>query len=679
MAEMTLIKLLESQIQESDTGSYEVGEQRERNMRYYSMQPLGNEQPGRSHYISPDVLDAVESKKAVFSETFLSNRKVVNFSNCPYPGEAEAKTAYVNQVFKRNKHEQLFRDGWHDAFVAKRMVVVGEWYKDTKQQEMQLQGVPAPMINQQLQQLGDQLVDVDGSQLQTQMMPSPQGPMQVVSGTLKLTLDDSYLRLQLTPPENFFRDPQAAYIEDSMWCSVAEEIPRGVLVSRGYDPVQVDELKQDYRFRKSEEDFSRKAHDKSASFRGQQKRAGSQELVTWFKTWTWLLPEDVEVEGFEPEEGFNLYEIHWCHGEVLRWEDGTPAIRVLDGIPCFEWSEMKVAHAENGLCTADVVAHIQKVQSGLKRLIYDNQQMQNSSRTLALSGALKNPRDLLDNKIGSTIWTKRMDAVMPLPTPQLSPMTFDVVQMFKMDSEERSGMSSLAKGMNGDAVKYQNADDMVARLTNAGTRRVTAAARDFANTFLIPLSQFIVRMGKEHDKSQSMMEIAGQQIPIIPAQWQDDDTTMDVAVALTPDEGAIMSNKLLTMHGVITQDPSMALSYGPAQKHALLDMIYDLMGVSDTSKILLAPTDPQYTQAAEQQQQVVAMEQQKQDALLGAQIESAKAQSTAILSTDRREWSKFSWDQTDTMHDNLLNERKQVWAEDIEQQEVDVKKIGARK
>jgi hypothetical protein len=220
---------------------------------------------------------------------------------------------------------------------------------------------------------------------------------------------------------------------------------------------------------------------------------------------------------------------------------------------------------------------------------------------------------------------------------------------------------------------------MIARLTNAGTRRVTAAARDFANTFLIPLSQFIVRLGKENDKSQSMMEVAGQQLPIVPAQWQDEESVMDVAVALTPDEGALMSNKLLTMHGVVSQDPAMAISYGPSQKHALLDMIYDLMGVSDTSKILLAPADPQYAQAAQQQQQVAEQERMKQDALLGAQVESAKAQSTAIMSADRREWAKFSWDQTDTMNDNLLNDRKQLWAEDIEQQEVDVKRnTGSR-
>ena len=685
MSDMTLIKILEAQMQESETSSFEVGEQRERNMRYYNLQPLGNEQPGRSAYISPDVLDAVEAKKAIFSETFLSTREAVKFSNCAYPMEAEAKTAYVNRVFKRNKHEAMFRDGWHDAFVEKRMVVLAEWSKDTKIQEIQLQGTPAPMVNQQLQQIADRIVSVDDSNIQMQTVPSVQGPMQVVTGTLKVELDDSHVGLHLIKPENFYRDPNATYVEDSMWCSFEESIARGSLVDMGYDADQVMSLNRTYKWRRGDEDFARKSHDGSWTNSKQTKRVSSQELVTLNRTWTWLQPEDFEgvgLEGFEPEDGFNLYEIHWCQGEILRWageEDeegnytpGLPAIRLADEHQFFEWTEMKISHAEQGMCTADVVAHIQKTQSGLKRLVYDNQQMQNSSRTLALTGALKNPRDLLDNAIGATIWTKRMDAVAPLATPQLSPMTFNVIEMFQRDSEERSGMSSLAKGMNSDAVKYQNADDMIARLTNAGTRRVTAAARDFANTFLIPLSQYIVKLGMKHDRGMSVMEIAGQQVPIAPSQWQDEDNLMDVAVALTPDEGALMSNKLLTMHGVVSQDPEMALSYGVEQKHAMFDMIYDLMGVSDTTRILLAPTDPKYQEKAAQAGQAAQQQQQLQNAMIQTELQGKQAVISDITQKNQREWAKFSWQQTDDMHDNLLNDQKQRWLEDIQQQEIDL-------
>ena len=165
-----LVYTLETQVNESETSTYEVGEQMERNMRYYSLQPLGNEQRGRSHYISPDVLDAVEGKKALFSETFLSARDVVRFVDCSVPNEAEAKTAYVNKALSRNNADRLFRDGWHDAFVTKRMVVLAEWFDDTKEKSVNLPGVPLPMVQQQLQQMGD-VLEVDDSRINCRPCP----------------------------------------------------------------------------------------------------------------------------------------------------------------------------------------------------------------------------------------------------------------------------------------------------------------------------------------------------------------------------------------------------------------------------------------------------------------------------------------------------------------------------
>ena len=133
-----LVKLLEAQVEESHTASFDVAEQRARNHRYYSMEPLGNEVKGRSKYISPDVQDAVEAKKAIFSETFLSDRDAVRFSGSKAEYEDDAKTAYVNKVFRKNKYERLFRDAFHDAFVAKRCVVLAEWVASTLQETIDI-------------------------------------------------------------------------------------------------------------------------------------------------------------------------------------------------------------------------------------------------------------------------------------------------------------------------------------------------------------------------------------------------------------------------------------------------------------------------------------------------------------------------------------------------------------
>ena len=681
-----LVYTLETQVNEAETSSYEVNEQMERNMRYYSLQPLGNEQKGRSHYISPDVLDAVEGKKALFSETFLSGRDVVAFTNCTAPNEAEAKTAYANKALTRNQADRLFRDGWHDAFVTKRMVVLAEWYEDTKETTMNLPGVPMPLVQQQLQQMGD-VLEVDDSKVQVQAMPSPQGVLQVMSGELTLTMNDGYVRLSLIQPERYFRDPNVAYEDQAQWTTIEEDLARGQLIDMGYDTDQVMSLTVDYRFRSDEVDSARKRHDSSWTRRQQQNRIEEQEAVSYYRTWTWLIYDEETFAGldldFEPRPGYRLYEIHWAHGEILRWagdeeNPGKSAIREVPETGIFEWTEMPISHAENGMCTADVLVHIQKSQSGLKRLVYDNQQMANSSRNILLAGALKNPRDLLDNKIGATLVANRSDAVTPLPPPPLSPLTMQTIAMFKADGEERSGLSGLAKGMNTDAVKYQNADNMIERLTSAGQRRVTAEARDFANTFLIPLCQYIVHLGMRNDTAQSTMEVAGQQVPIVPAQWRDDELCMEAAVALTPEEGQRTAQQLMMIHSTLTQDPTMGVMYGPQQKHAQLDMIYDLLGISDTTKLLLPPGSPEYQQASQQQAQQAQVAQQKQDQVMAAQLMSVQTQNQVAMSGDQRAWAETQWNRTNDMADNMLNEEKHEWDIERETQELQIERQQKR-
>lgn len=642
-----IVKLLEDQITESDSGSFDVGEQRERNHRYYTMQPLGNEQKGRSQYIDPSVLDAAESKKALFSETFLSNRQTVKFKagNSSSPQEADAKTAYSMQCLRRNKHEELFRDGWHDAFIAKREVMLVYWKKDRRDVTLEIQGAQTEQVKQLIAQEG-QVLDIDESQLQTQQMPGAQGPIQMHSGSLTITVDDSYVKMELVQPERYYRDPLSTYPADASWCSVEKDMSRGMLIKEDYDPDQIDSLSVDYRFRSDEEDSARKAHDMSWTRRRQYDRGDGQQHVTTYKTWTWinLADEDYgDLElGFELVDDIKLYEIHWAHGEILIFNSGKAAIMEAEEMPFFEWAELKVSHAEFGLCTADIMAHTQKVQSTLKRLIIDNQQMRNNTRYEAVMGALKNPRDLLDPRIGGVVWSRAVGSVAPLATPELSPLTMAVVQMLQQDGERRDGYSGLGKGVNNDAIRYQNADSMIERMTTAGTRRPMKAARDWAATFLIPVSQYIVQLAMRNDKTQQQLEVGGRMVPVVPSQWQDDDVAMDVAVALTPEEGKIYAQQLLTLHGVMQQDPELATVYRVEQKHALMDAVFDAMGVSDSTPFMQRPDSPEYKQSMQQNQQEKKQQEMKQEQLtyLKAQLEQSK---------DRRAWEQQEWDKTQDM------------------------------
>ena len=644
----SLVSALENQITESDSGTFEVGEQRERNHRYYSLQPMGNEQRGRSHYVSPDVLDSVESKKAIFKKTFLTGRKIVDFSPVAQnPNENEEKSEYCELVMKRNKRSQLFRDAWHDAFVAKRLVTMTLWREQTRDVRVVVQNATQPQLMQILAQQNAQgtIVSIDPTQLESR------GGM--ASGDLIIEMDDSYPEIVLCMPERYYREP-TTYPDDALWNTFEEDVSRGELKDRGYDPDQVDTLSQDYRWRSEEEDSSRKAHDRSWTRRRQHNRLKGQNTISFYRTWTWidLWENDFDVaEEIGAREGMHLYEIHWAQGEVMRWADGTIAVREVDEQPFDEWTEYKIAHAEHGLADADITSHTQKTQSTLKRLIIDNQQMRNTSRWEVLEGALRNPRDLLDNRIGGMVVSKKPGAINALPTPELSPLTLGVIGLLDQDNDRRSGMSGVARGMNPDVISNQNSEAMIDKITNRGNMRVTSAVRDYAENYLVPLYQRICRLAMQNDKRTYVVESKGQGLQIAPQTWIDTELNTAVAEALTPEENAAMAQQLLMIHQVQTQDPQMGVLYGLPQKRELFERVYDALGIKDTMGLMVSLDSPQFAQAMQQSQ----MQQQQMQQM---QMQQAEFQRQMVMDAARREWEKINIDATDKMQDNMREDDK---------------------
>lgn len=700
MSAQELIGILEAQVQESDSAAQEVSEQRSTNHANYTLQPLGNEQPGRSRYISPDVHDSVEAKKAIFTETFFSGRQPAKF----VPGgmvskdEADARTAYCTATFRRNRFYELFRDGWHDAFVAKRMVVYAPWKHDHEEIEVEIEQPVPPAQAMMLveQQLGtDTALDFDTSGIQQSV--GPQGPM--VQGTVIAYVDRSHVDLELVQPECFFRDTTTAYVQDGMYAGFERDRTRGRLIEDGYDPAQVLGLKADYRFRKHNEHTARTAHDSSGLHVQNQRRATEQEVVTEFVTYTWLDRHTVEKamgpdhqEGAEREQepdqdeqadeqsyaeararhmatGIALYKICWSCGEILRYEGGDLAIEEMPhGMPFFEWTEYKISHAEHGMSDADLLDGTQRVQSVLKRLVLDNQQMRNSSRWEAVHGALKNPRDLLDNRIGGVVWTRAPGMVKALEAPELSPLTLAVMQMMKQDSEMRSGVTELSKGMNTDVIKYQNAADMIERLTNASNRRIMKAARDFAETFIVPLMRHVCELARKYDERTYLLAVAGNQVPVTPSKWADDDGECEVKTALTSSAAQQYAQQLLMLHQLVKADPELKQLYGLQEQYNLIDEVYESIGVSDSSRFLMRPDNPNFQKQQQGQQQIqqklIADQMATSDAMKRKAVAEA-ALAELLLQLEpaklKLEMDKYQLDAADKAADNLRADREFEW------------------
>jgi hypothetical protein len=246
-----------------------------------------------------------------------------------------------------------------------------------------------------------------------------------------------------------------------------------------------------------------------------------------------------------------------------------------------------------------------------------------------------------------------------------------VIQMLGQDGEKRSGVSELGKGMNSDAIRYQNAADMIDRLTNAGTRRPAQAARDWAETFLIPLCQAIIKIGMENDKRTRRTEVSGQILLINPQQWQDDECSMEVSVALTPQESSEHAQRLLMMHQLMMQDPQLSALYGLQQRHAMFDDIFDALGVGDTTKYMMRPDSPEFMQQMQSQQMQAQQMQQMQMEQMAFQRGLLEADS---IRKDQELRNKIM----DTTHDNELDDEKFSWEKFTDQQEIAIEREQER-
>lgn len=663
-----LVSILEQQAFQSDSTQSEVGIQRETNHKYYTLQPLGNEIPGRSHYVAPVVPYHVEDKKAVFSEAFLTSRRVLKFvaGDGETQDEADLKTAYVEAQLKKNDWFQLLRDGWHDAFVAKRMVTKTEWREQVDTTVYKVNQIHWAQLQAQIEQMKN-VVGVDGSQLQAQG--------DLLSGNVRVYTDASHVEVKLIQPERYFRETARAYPQDCMWVCHSEDVARSELIDMGFDPEQVEKLNKERRFRRQEEDYARRAHDRSANYQRMQNRLDEQELITVYTTCSWLTLSEYFDDG---EEEVRLYKIVWAAGELLKYTDGSYAITEISEIPYREWTQYKISHADHGYCDTDMLRTSQKTQSVMVRGALDNLNMANMSKLEVVENQINHMRDVTDPRIGGLVRVKSPGAVRPLPTAPLSPAWPAVMERLEQDAEAKSGSNRLAKGMNQDALSQQNAASKIEAMTNSANKRPMREVRDFAETFLVPLYQEIYEIGVRNDNGLHTLLSGGQMHSVSPQQWQGAAPGCEVHVALTPEEGQRHALALHGIHMMLTQDQLLSQAYGIEQRHNMAFDIADATGISDPGRYMMDPAGEAYQGMMQMQQQMQAKQEQMQ-------MSQMQFQQWLLQSADGREWhkarieeSKMRGDVTNLAVDNLREDERLAHDKvvDKEKLEIEREKVG---
>lgn len=572
------------------TGYYDsqISRERKKVMDYYNATLPRPVHDGNSKYVSMDVYDAVESMKAALLETFSSGYKTVRFApqNADDVMLADVATHYADYIANRqNNLFEVMQTVIHDGLIARVGIAKAYWCQQEETTKQQVEGLTEDELDAML---ADENIEIDEVE---------QDATGLYSGTLAVTRDTSQVKIEAISPENFLIEPQARSLDDVKFVAERMYMTLSELREMGYDEELLDKIGsgEEYYAETDPEVLAR--FEEIGSDRGFNANSYQDQvrMITVYECYV-----ELDCEGTGRAE---LYKVIKAGNVILEKTDVTRK-------PYIAFVPLPVPHSFWGNNFGTKVVPTQNARTVLTRSILDHAMITNNPRYMVTKGGLTNPRELIDNRVGGIVNVTRPDAVMPMPQASLNPFIFQTIQMLDDDKEETSGVSRLSQGLNKDAISKQNSAAMVEQLATMSQQRQKIIARNFANNFLRPLFREIYQLAVENEDKQKIVDLAGNFVPITPAQWTDRRDVV-VEMRLGYGEQEREGQKFLAMHQLLSADPTVAPIYSLEQKHRMLTHIMEQNGIPNASDYLKAPQDipPPQPDPAQQLQMQMAQKQ----------------------------------------------------------------------
>jgi len=610
--------MLEDGLQEGvKFSNTKLSTERARVTKYYNGLLPAPVHGGNSKYISTDVFDTVESMKATLLETFSAHADIVQFAAKGEEDVEEAKvaSAYTKHViFEQNKGIDLFASTIHDGLLARTSVAKVYWDKNIEAIEEEFEDQDEASLAVILQDEAVELDDLDVSEDSGKF-----------KGTISRSVDKSQVRIEILPPEEFIVSPNIKSLADAGQLTHRMERTKSELKKAGYPKEKVDLLsKSDASLEMDTERITR-FNAVSDSFGKDESREDASKSFIVYETYAKL---DLEGDGIT-----RMYRIVHCGTVLLEKEQ-------VSRHPFISYSPLPIPHSFYGSNFAAKVIPTQNSRTVLIRSILDHAVLANNPRWGVVKGALTNPRELIDNRIGGLVNVSRQDGIFPLPQAPLNPFVFQTIELLDSAKEDVTGVSRLSQGLNKDAISNQNSQGMVEQLIGASMQRQKTIARAFANQFLAPLYLEVYRLVVENEKQQRIIDVAGAYKEVDPQSWAEQrDVSIDFRLGYGEKER--LANEYLQFGQVLANDQGVAHLYGPEERRNLYKHVAEAKGHKNIAEFL---KDPAKTEPPGPDPKMMAeVEQIKNDTLLAtrkADREDAELKSTIDMNQLRIDMEK---------------------------------------
>lgn len=603
-------------------------------MNAYLRNPYGNEVEGQSQIVTGEVAEAVDGALPQLMRVFTSNEDAVQFEPVKDGDEPFAKQAsqLANWVFYKQNDGFLILHNWFkDALMQKNGIVKAYWqsnkdttkekYKNLTEDEltMMLSDGDFEIIKQNV----NSSIAADGSEYYTYDV------------TIQRTKDNSRIVIENVPPEEFIIDKRASTIEDASFCAHRRFLPRGDLISMGYDRKLVEQIPTGDRLTYAPERLARYSNG---------------EIPQWVSSQD---PSMEEVEIFEcyikadwSGEGFNVLHRVVIGGNFILEMDEC------DYVPFHSVCPFPIPHKFFGQSMADRTMDIQLEKTTLTRQLFNNLYLTNNARVVAVEGQV-NYDDLLTSTAGGVIRAKSAGAVTQLNVSNTAGQTFPMFEYLDGVQAKRTGVSDLQQGLDTNVLQNTTAT-AVAAMTQQSTGKLELIARIFAETGVRSLFKGILHLLCKYQDREQAIRLNGKWVSFDPREWSDQ-YNVSINVGLgngnRQEQIAVLQMILAKQEDVLTRygvnNPLVSLQ----QYQKTLARMIEMAGFKDTTSFLNLITPEIEAQVKEQAANAPA-DPTSEAAKMYAQVETSKAELKA--QTDKAK------NDLDREKMAIENERKQL-------------------
>lgn len=619
MDESEILAIVASELARSNYSNTDQGYgQLEESMSYYLGLPNGTEIDGRSAVTSTDVADAIEWIMPQIMESFTQVNEIVKFDPV---GASDARQAEIESQFvydilmKENDGFILLTELVKDALLQRNGVLKVYYENVPEVVQASYTGITKEALNVLA---GNNEVEITGLE---EYLDPQYG--QLYNLNIAYHKKCGRIAIESVPLEEFRINAQHNSVNPAKARFTAHvvTVPVSDLAEEGYSEDVLDKLPAYHNYRR---DYRwAMMHENSSGALVQS----SDESLKFVQKHECCMRIDIDDDGIA-----ELMKVT-CAGSTDAPEV-ILSIEPLEAMPWIATTPIIMPHKFQGLSITDRLKQIQDHKTAIWRNILDNMYLQNNQRNVIIEGQV-NIDDLLVSRPGGIIRAKRQDAIMPLQTPQISNVAFDMMRYL---DEVRAGRSGVQADGNaspiaiGDRVGSQGVD----RLLNAKEALVGLIIRTIAETGIKPLMVKIRDLALKHFDAVQDYEFRGEWIQVAPQQWI---TKRNCTVKVGTGTGDNQA-KLTALQGILTvqttaiQDPRQCL-VDQSNIYNTLDDMSKLSGLNGASRYFIDPN----SQAGRQKQQQVAqqsqVEQQKQEQLQIMQLQNeAKLTESAVVTAN---------------------------------------------